>query len=57
MLKLIDVVRERVAERLGIDLEREIEIWFTGPAPGARLPAVQRLPSLRLEIQLLACRG
>jgi UDP-N-acetylmuramate dehydrogenase len=27
VLKLIDVVRERVAERLGIDLEREIEIW------------------------------
>lgn len=27
VLKLIDVVRERVAERLGIDLEGEIEIW------------------------------
>ncbi len=27
VLKLIDVVRERVAERLGVDLEREIEIW------------------------------
>ena len=27
VLKLIDLVRERVAERLGIELEREIEIW------------------------------
>jgi UDP-N-acetylmuramate dehydrogenase len=27
VLKLIDVVRERVAERLGVDLEREIEVW------------------------------
>ncbi len=27
VLKLIDLVRERVAERLGIELEREIEVW------------------------------
>jgi UDP-N-acetylmuramate dehydrogenase len=27
VLKLIDLVRQRVAERLGIELEREIEIW------------------------------
>ena len=27
VLKLIDLVRERVAERLGIELETEIEIW------------------------------
>jgi UDP-N-acetylmuramate dehydrogenase len=27
VLKLIDVVRERVAERMGIELEREIEVW------------------------------
>jgi UDP-N-acetylmuramate dehydrogenase len=27
VLRLIDLVRERVAERLGIDLEMEIEIW------------------------------
>jgi len=27
VVKLIDLVRERVAERLGIELEREIEIW------------------------------
>jgi UDP-N-acetylmuramate dehydrogenase len=27
VLKLIDLVRQRVSERLGIELEREIEIW------------------------------
>jgi UDP-N-acetylmuramate dehydrogenase len=27
VLKLMDVVRERVLERLGIELETEIEIW------------------------------
>ena len=27
VLKLIDVVRERVLERLGIELETEIEVW------------------------------
>ena len=27
VLKLIDLVQQRVAERLGIELEREIEIW------------------------------
>jgi UDP-N-acetylmuramate dehydrogenase len=27
VLKLIDVVRSRVAERMGVELETEIEIW------------------------------
>ena len=27
VLRLIDIVRDRVAERLGIELETEIEIW------------------------------
>src|SRR6185503_19145977 len=27
VLKLIDLVRERVSERMGVELEREIEIW------------------------------
>jgi UDP-N-acetylmuramate dehydrogenase len=27
VLKLIDLVRDRVNERLGIELETEIEIW------------------------------
>jgi UDP-N-acetylmuramate dehydrogenase len=27
VLQLIDVVRNRVAERMGVELETEIEIW------------------------------
>ncbi len=27
VLKLIDLVQERVLERLGVELETEIEIW------------------------------
>ena len=27
VLQLIDLVRNRVAERLGVELETEIEIW------------------------------
>jgi UDP-N-acetylmuramate dehydrogenase len=27
VLQLIDVVRDRVAERMGVELETEIEIW------------------------------
>jgi UDP-N-acetylmuramate dehydrogenase len=27
VLRLIDLIKERVADRMGVDLETEIEIW------------------------------